>query len=129
MTKMRDKIKNTLLWTLQGLLAALFLFAGVMKLVTPIEALVAQSFMPGWFLQFIGVVEVLGALGLILPGAVRVQKQLTPMAAAGLVIIMFGATALLIADGQGAASAIPGVVGLLAAFVVYGRRSELQATA
>lgn len=122
---MRDKTRNGLLWTLQGLLAALFLFAGAMKLITPVEALVAQSSMPGLFIQFIGVVEVLGALGLILPGLTRVQKQLTPMAAAGLVIIMFGATVLTIADGLGAMAAIPGVVGLLAAVVVYGRRGEL----
>ena len=53
---MRDKTKNALLWTLQGLLAALFLFAGAMKLIMPVEALVAQSSMPGWFLRFIGVV-------------------------------------------------------------------------
>lgn len=123
---MQDKTKNMLLWTLQGLLAALFLFAGAMKLIMPVEALVAQSSMPGWFLRFIGVVEVLGALGLILPGMTRVKKELTPMAAAGLVIIMLGATVLTIADGLGATAAIPGVVGLLAAVVVYGRRGELQ---
>src|SRR5687768_14518170 len=106
MTTMRNTLENkgnskkigALLWTLQGLLAALFLFAGGMKLIVPLETLVAQSAMPGWFLLFIGVAEVLGGLGLILPGLVRIQTRLTPLAAAGLVIIMFGATALVIAD-------------------------------
>jgi uncharacterized membrane protein HdeD (DUF308 family) len=129
MTTMRNTNENTkgnkkvgaLLWTLQGLLAALFLFAGAMKLIMPIETLVAQSSLPGWFLLFIGVAEVLGALGLILPGLARVQTQLTPLAAAGLVIIMFGATTLGLADGQGAMVTMPAVIGLLAAFIAYGR--------
>jgi len=117
-----SKKMSVLLWTLQGLLAALFLFAGGMKLIVPIETLVAQSAMPGWFLLFIGVAEVLGGLGLILPGLVHIQTKLTPLAAAGLVIIMFGATALVAADsGQVGPATIPFVVGVLAAFVAYGR--------
>jgi uncharacterized membrane protein YphA (DoxX/SURF4 family) len=115
------RINNALLWTIQGLLAALFLFAGGMKLVVPIEALTAQSHMPGLFIRFIGVAEVLGALGLILPGLVRIQQRLTPLAAAGLVIIMIGATWVTVAGGTIATAAIPAVVGLLAAFVAYGR--------
>jgi hypothetical protein len=129
MTTMRNTLEakgnskkiGALLWTLQGLLAALFLFAGAMKLIMPLEALVAQSSLPGWFLLFIGVAEVLGGLGLILPGLVRVQTRLTPLAAAGLVIIMFGATALTVADGHVAPAAMPLVIGILAAFIAYGR--------
>lgn len=112
---------GALLWTLQVLLAALFLFAGAMKLMMPIETLVAQSSLPGWFLLFIGVAEVLGALGLILPGLAHIQTRLTPLAAAGLVIIMFGATALTIADGHVAPAMMPLVIGILAAFIAYGR--------
>jgi hypothetical protein len=133
MTTMRNTLENTLenkgnskkigalLWTLQGLLAALFLFAGAMKLIMPLEALVAQSSLPGWFLLFIGVAEVLGGLGLILPGLVHIQTRLTPLAAAGLVIIMFGATALTVADGHVAPAVMPLVIGILAAFIAYGR--------
>ena len=129
MTIMRNTLENkgnskkigALLWTLQGLLAALFLFAGAMKLIVPLEALVAQSSLPGWFLLFIGVAEVLGGLGLILPGLTKIQPQLTSLAASGLLIIMFGAAALSIADGQGSAAGIPLVVGVLLAFVAYGR--------
>jgi hypothetical protein len=120
-TKGSSKKIGALLWTLQGLLAALFLFAGAMKLITPLEVLVAQSSLPGWFLLFIGVAEVLGGLGLILPGLVHIQTRLTPLAAAGLVIIMFGATALLVADGQAEPAVVPAVVGVLAAFIAYGR--------
>lgn len=109
------------LWTVQGLLAALFLFAGGMKLVLPIEEMTKEIQMPGLFLRFIGVAEVLGALGLILPGLLRIRPSLTPLAAAGLVIIMIGATALTLATGGVATALIPLVVGLLAAFVAYGR--------
>ena len=120
-TKGSSKKIGALLWTLQVLLAALFLFAGAMKLILPLEALVVQSSMPGWFLLFIGVAEVLGGLGLILPGLTKIQPQLTSLAASGLLIIMFGAVALSIADGQGSAAGIPLVVGILLAFVAYGR--------
>jgi DoxX-like family len=109
------------LWIIQGLLALLFLFAGGMKLILPIEEMTKQMPMPGPFLRFIGVAEILGALGLILPGLLRIRPGLTPLAAAGLVIIMIGATALTLAIGPGAPALIPLVVGFLAAFVAYGR--------
>ncbi len=111
------------LWTVQGLLALLFLFAGSMKLVTPLEVMMEQMTMPlpGWFLQFIGVCEVLGALGLVLPGLLRIRSVLTPLAAAGLVIIMIGATTLTAAGGDVVPALFPLVVGLLATFVAYGR--------
>jgi hypothetical protein len=67
------------------------------------------------------VAEVLGALGLILPGLLHVRPVLTPLAAAGLVLIMIGATVLTLAGGDVAMALIPLVVGLLAAFVAYGR--------
>jgi hypothetical protein len=109
------------LWIVQVLLALLFLFAGGMKLVQPIEALTAQTPLPGLFVRFIGVAEVLGAVGLILPGLLRLGQGLTPLAAAGLVIIMIGATVLTLAGGEVVLALIPLVVGLLLAFVAYGR--------
>lgn len=114
------------LWIVQVLLAALFLFAGGTKLVLPIDVLTSmgspnQVHLPGLLIRFIGVCEVLGALGLVLPGLLRVKPGLTPLAAGGLVIIMIGATVLTIAgDGIGPAL-VPLVVGLLTAFVAYGR--------
>jgi uncharacterized membrane protein YphA (DoxX/SURF4 family) len=112
---------NYALWIVQVLLALLFLFAGVMKLVLPLEALKGPVALPGLFLRFIGVAEVLGALGLILPGLLRVQPRLTPLAAAGLVIIMIGATVITLVTSSFGLAVIPLVTGLLATFVAYGR--------
>ena len=109
------------LWTVQVLLALLFLFAGGMKLVLPIEEMTRDMPMPGPFLRFIGVVEVLGALGLVLPGLLRIRPGLTPLAAAGLVIVMIGATVVSFVSGGVLIALMPLVVGLLAAFVAYGR--------
>jgi uncharacterized membrane protein YphA (DoxX/SURF4 family) len=117
---------NILLWIIQVLLALLFLFAGGTKLVLPVEVLNAmgspnQVHLPGLLLKLVGLFEVLGALGLILPGLVRVKTGLTPLAAAGLVIIMIGAVVLTII-GDGITMAIfPLVVLFLVAFVAYGR--------
>jgi uncharacterized membrane protein YphA (DoxX/SURF4 family) len=112
---------NYALWIVQVVLAALFLFAGGMKLVLPLEKLVGPVAMPGLFLRFIGVCEVLGAIGLILPGLLRIRPGLTPLAATGLVIIMIGATAITLSTGDVKMVLIPLVIGLLAAFVAYGR--------
>jgi uncharacterized membrane protein YphA (DoxX/SURF4 family) len=114
---------NLALWIVQVLLALLFLWAGGIKFILPIEEMTKQMPvpLPGLFLRFIGVCEVLGALGLILPGLLRIRPGLTPLAAAGLVIIMIGATVLTLAGGDIALALIPLVVGLLSAFVAYGR--------
>ena len=112
---------NYALWIVQGLLAALFLFAGGMKVVLPAEKLTGPIELPILFMRFIGVCETLGALGLILPGLLRIRPGLTPLAAAGLVIIMIGATVVTLMGGILSAALISAVVGLLAAFVAYGR--------
>jgi uncharacterized membrane protein YphA (DoxX/SURF4 family) len=65
----------------------------------PIEVLTKQMPLPGLFLRFIGMAEVLGAIGLILPGLLRIRQGLTPLAAAGLVIVMIGTTVLTLATG------------------------------
>jgi DoxX-like family len=109
------------LWIVQGLLAALFLFAGGMKLVLPFEQMTGPVPMSEPFLRFIGVMEVLGALGLVLPGLLGIRPGLTPLAATGLVIIMIGATMITLAGGTILPALIPLVVGVLAAFVAYGR--------
>ncbi len=114
---------NYALWIIQWLLALLFLFAGGMKLVLPIEEMTKQMPLPlpGLFLRFTGVVEVLGAIGLILPWLLRIRPGLTPLAAAGLAIVMIGATVYTLAAGDFTAALIPLLVGLLSAFVAYGR--------
>jgi DoxX-like protein len=112
---------NIALWIIQALLAALFLFTGGMKLITPIEEMTKQIAMPGWFLRFIGVAEVLGAIGLILPWLLRIYPNLTPLAAAGLVIIMAGATVLTVVIGDIPTALMPLATGMLCVFVAYGR--------
>ena len=123
------KKSNITLWVVQGVLASLFLFAGVMKLVLPIEAMAGPVALPGLFLRFIGVCEALGAVGLILPGLLRIHRELTPVAAAGLVIIMAGATVITIMGGAIAPALVPFIVGVLAASVAYGRTRTAQLTA
>jgi uncharacterized membrane protein YphA (DoxX/SURF4 family) len=113
---------NIALWIVQALLAALFLFAGSMKFIMPIEEMTKQMpGMPGWFLRFIGVAEILGGLGLILPGLLRIKPGLTPLAAAGLVVIMIGATVIGFMIGPASGALLPLIVAVLAAFVAYGR--------
>ena len=112
---------NVALWIVQGLLAALFLFAGGAKLVLPLDQMVGPVALPGWFFRLLGVAEVLGALGLVLPGLLRIRPGLTPLAAAGLVIIMIGATVITLVGGMVAVALMDLVVALLAAFVAYGR--------
>jgi uncharacterized membrane protein YphA (DoxX/SURF4 family) len=121
----RRRIMTSALWIIQGLLALLFLFAGSLKLIVPIEMLTAQMPLPlpGLFLRFIGTAEVAGALGLILPGLLRIRPLLTPLAACGLVIIMIGATVVTLVGGGGVSALAPLVVGLLCTAVAYGRRS------
>ena len=118
---MKGPIMTYALWGVQGLLALIFLFAGGMKLVLPLEAMTLQLPLPDWFLRFIGVAEVLGAIRLMLPRLLGIRPGLTPLAASGLVIIMIGATVLTLAGGDAAPALVPLVVGLLSAFVAYRR--------
>ena len=117
---------NIVLWILQALLALVFLFAGGTKLVLPIDVLTGmgspnQVHLPGLLFRVIGVFEVLGGLGLILPGLFRIKTGLTPLAAAGLVIIMIGAVVVSIMGDGVAAAIVPLVTGLIATFIAYGR--------
>lgn len=113
---------NLGLWVLQSVLALLFLFAGGMKLISPIGVLAAQSHLSGEFMKFIGVCETLGALGLVLPGITGIRVGLTPLAAFGLQIIMVGAVVVTLVQGPAAAAIVPLIVGLLCAVVARRRR-------
>jgi uncharacterized membrane protein YphA (DoxX/SURF4 family) len=113
---------NRLLWTAQCLAALVFLFAGSMKFIMSAEQMQAGPIrLPITFLHFIGVCECLGALGLILPGVFRTRTWLTPLAAAGLTIIMIGATTIT-AVYMGVVMAIfPAAVGIVTAWIAYAR--------
>ncbi|MEO5877004.1 MAG: DoxX family protein [Streptosporangiaceae bacterium] len=112
---------NVVLWILQGLLALVFLGSGLTKLSRPKDTLRDKMpFVddhPDSTVKGIGAVEVLGALGLILPAATGIAVILTPLAAAGLVIVMIGAVAVHLKRGEQAQLAPPIVLGLLALVV------------
>lgn len=116
---------NVLLWVLQGLLALAFGMAGGMKLFTPIDQLVANGM--GFaadapmLVRFIGLSEFLGAVGLILPSALKIQPKLTPIAAALLafVMVLAAGTHIMMNDLPGLGA--PVVLGLMCAFVAWGR--------
>lgn len=112
-----------ILWIVQILLAIEYLFSGVMKFMMSVEDMNmgAKFPLPGFFIHFIGVCEIVGAIGLILPWLTGIKPVLTPLAAACFVIIMIGATIITLANGLGALAFIPAVTGLLAAFVAWGR--------
>jgi|SRR5215470_9035027 len=128
--KLSGRGKNYALWAIQGLLALVFLFAGGFKLLTPIEQMLQQMPIPlsGAMIRFIGTCEFLGAVGLILPGLLRMRPGLTPLAACGLVIIMIGATVYNVRVGTVGAAVFTVVLGILATFVAYGRWSSLRAS-
>jgi putative oxidoreductase len=112
-------------WVAQVLLAGIFLMAGAMKLSQPITDLAASlpwvTSVPAALVRFIGVAEVAGALGLILPSLTRIQPRLTALAALGLVVVMLLASAFHLSRGEGAMVPMNLVLAAVAAFVAWGR--------
>jgi hypothetical protein len=110
------------LWIVQALIALLFVGLGLMKLTAPLDEISAMMGLPGLLIRFIGTVEVLGALGLILPAVLKIRPGLTPLAAAGLTLVALSAVVFHLTNGDGIAMAsFPLVVALLSACVAYGR--------
>jgi uncharacterized membrane protein YphA (DoxX/SURF4 family) len=115
---------NTALWIVQGLLAALFFAAGAFKVTQYDKANKAMSWVrhvPRGFVTLVGVLEVLAAIGLVVPWATGVMPWLTPLAALGLVLTMIGAIFTHIRLHEAKLSVAPLVLGLLAAYVAWGR--------
>jgi uncharacterized membrane protein YphA (DoxX/SURF4 family) len=110
-------------WTLQSVLALIFMMTGAMKLLTPADIMAAQSPLPLALVRLVGLCELAGALGMILPGVLRIRPGLTPLAAAGLVVLMTFATILtpVMISPEPVLMLIPATVGALAAFVGYAR--------
>lgn len=112
------------LWIIQILLALAFLMAGFMKVSQPIEKLRermnwAKHAAPG-IVRLVGWLEILGALGLILPKATNILPWLTPVAAVGLVLTMIGAIATHIGLKEAKQASAPFILLLLSLFVVLG---------
>ena len=121
------------LWVVQVLLAVGFFMAGGTKVAQPIEELAKQmafvSHMPAFMVRFIGLSEVLGAIGLILPAATRIKPELTKIAAALLALVMglaFLSHFVLTSDPSHAPPSL--VLGLLSAFVAWGRHKKAPIT-
>ncbi|MDB4887569.1 MAG: putative integral rane protein [Gemmatimonadetes bacterium] len=121
-----SKRANIALWIAQGLVAALFLMAGVMKFVMPVAEMTKGTPFSGTFMHFIGVCEVLGALGLLLPGITGRYRGLTSLAATGLLIIMIGATVVTATSPKPSQAVMPFVVGILCAVIAYARRGDAR---
>jgi hypothetical protein len=117
---------NVTLWILQGVLALVFLAHGVMFLVPPPDIAVQMNAMlPRWFQLFLGITEVLAAVGLTLPGLTRILPGLVPAAAAGVMIVTVSATLLHLWRSEFSSAAITFVLLLIAAFVALGRWRRL----
>lgn len=112
------------LWIIQGLLALAFLLAGFMKGFTPLEGLKKNMawvrVAPAAFVRFVGIAELLGALGLILPILTGIQPWLTIAAALGLIVVMLGASIFHATRKEYSQIGMNIVLLLLAAFVVVG---------
>ena len=120
-----SKRLNVTLWTVQILLALVFAMTGTMKVVEPIGRLAASIGWPGHvppaLVRFIGIAELLGAAGLILPAATRIAPALTPIAAGALTVVMLLASLVHSSRGEFTVLPVPVVLGALCAFVAWGR--------
>ncbi|MFQ5342775.1 MAG: DoxX family protein [Anaerolineae bacterium] len=116
---------NIALWVVQGLLAIAFLMAGGMKATRPKEKLAenmawVNDFSAGT-IRLIGILEVLGAIGVVLPKLTGILPWLTPTAAVGLVLTMIGAALTHLRRGENSNIVMNAVLLVMAAFVAYGR--------
>ena len=122
-----SKVWNVGLWVGQILLAGMFLMVGAMKTFTPIEELshtipLARE-MP-LLARFIGVSELAGAIGLILPAALRIRPQLTILAAGALALVMVLAMIYHLFKGEYVAIGTNLVLGVIGALIVFGRLNK-----
>ena len=117
---------NTVLWIIASVLAVLFLLFGLLKIARPKEKLVAsgiawaEDFGPG-VVKTLGALEVLAAIGLILPAVLGVAPVLVPLAALGLVVVMVGAAITHVRRKESPGLIVNVVILALAAVVVWGR--------
>jgi uncharacterized membrane protein YphA (DoxX/SURF4 family) len=117
-----EEAMNILLWVLQVLLALAFFAHGWLFLMpSPEVAAQMNASLPRWFQLFLGVAEVLAAVGLILPGVTRTLPWLVSWAAAGVVVVMISATVWHLLRDEFASAAITAVLLAMAAFTAYGR--------
>jgi uncharacterized membrane protein YphA (DoxX/SURF4 family) len=116
---------NITLWIIQALLALVFLMAGFMKTFRPIKALAEKmpwvTKVPSILVRLLGIAELLGAIGLILPVLTHILPWLTPLAAIGLALIMVGATVFHALRRELSGTGVTVIILILTVFVAYGR--------
>jgi hypothetical protein len=121
---------NIVLWILQLLLAAAFFAHGLLFLVPPPEiAAMMNASLPRWFQLFLGVAEILAAVGLILPGVTRILPWLVTWAAVGIMIVMVSATIYHVGRGEIGSAVVTFLLLAMAAFVAYMRHRVLPISA
>jgi len=125
----QNKTLNAVLWIAQVVLAAIFLMAGIMKSTTPINELSQKL---NWvsednklLVRFIGICELLGAIGLILPSLLRIKPILTPIAALGFLTIMILAMLFHIVRGEYDVLPVNILFGAIALFIAWGRYKKV----
>lgn len=120
-----SKALHIALWVVQVVLAAGLIAGGFMKLFQPIETLAAMwpwaGEVPVALVKGTGIIDLLGALGIILPSLLRIQPKLTPIAAIGIVALMITASIFHIARGEASQIGFNVFFAGLAAFVAWGR--------
>lgn len=126
---MTDKRLNIFLWITQCILAMVFILAGWMKSSTPIDELAVDLIWvkqtPEMLVRFIGISELLGGIGLVLPSILKIKPILTPWAAISLALVMFLALIFHLYLGEYNAIAINLIFGGLALFIYWGRTKKL----
>ena len=131
-TTQNNKKMHITLWVLQGLFAALFIMAGLTKLFQPIEAM-AESMqwvldVPETLVRFIGISELLGGLGLVLPSVIRIKPELTVWASTGLATIMVFATVFHGSRGEFPAIGANALFIIFLGFIAWGRSKKVLIT-
>ena len=124
----RPKVLHIILWVAQGLLAAMFIMSGFMKLSQPIDQLATSlpwaADVPAFLVRFIGAAELLGGLGLILPAALRIKPSLTTLAAIGLALVMIFALVFHVSRGENQAIGMNLIIAAIALFIAWGRSKK-----
>ena len=120
-----SKFIHYILWILQAVLAAMLLWAAFMKLLKPVAEI---STMWPWagqvsagFVKFTGIIDLLGAVGLVFPALLRIRPWLTPLAATGIVLLMIAASIFHVSRGEASLIGFNIVVAAIAAFIAWGR--------
>jgi hypothetical protein len=125
-----SKLLNIILWVTQALLAATLIWAAAMKLFQPIEKLSAMwpwaGQVPVALVKFTGIIDLLGALGLLLPALLRIRPKLTPIVAVAIIVLMVCAGIFHTARGEASVIGVNIIFALMATFIAWGRFSKAR---